>query len=349
MNGVLQRRTNILNLDFERTRSTMIDFDEETNFEDENDFQQRIFIDQNLENVEKIRKILRKTLDRHLNLNQSFFIDSFETILFYERLTSNELENKIFQHKNQTFVRFHRSNSNEMNDRQSFHVEFQLDRLAPFGNGRSNTNYSFALSLSIFDQNETTNRIEFFIPRDPQMIVPELIVENVTNSTKSFHWKSIDLREMQINSNLSFSVHFEFYPMNTTDVGYVFTYRLNQLNNSTVFCPTGLFFLFVVLFFSSKLFVDLTLENFYSTFIDNERMSNERHQHFLIVGLRQLTPEEMIEFCRQSNDQRRVSFENPQSKFTVDYQWRIFTSGCFYLDENHRWQSDGLLVRFSFD
>ena len=32
--------------------------------------------------------------------------------------------------------------------------------------------------------------------------------------------------------------------------------------------------------------------------------------------------------------------------FTENYELRLFTSGCFYLDADHRWRSDGLLVKY---
>ncbi len=38
--------------------------------------------------------------------------------------------------------------------------------------------------------------------------------------------------------------------------------------------------------------------------------------------------------------------ENKPFHFSENYQIRIYLSGCFYLDEYHNWQSDGLLVRF---
>ena len=30
--------------------------------------------------------------------------------------------------------------------------------------------------------------------------------------------------------------------------------------------------------------------------------------------------------------------------FTSDYEIRTYTSGCYYLDSNNHWQSDGLIV-----
>ncbi|UJR38896.1 hypothetical protein I4U23_031564 [Adineta vaga] len=57
-------------------------------------------------------------------------------------------------------------------------------------------------------------------------------------------------------------------------------------------------------------------------FIDNQKTIN--HQT-LIIGLRELTSNESLQF--RSN-----------------YQLRIFTSGCYYLDENNECKSDGLIV-----
>jgi len=35
---------------------------------------------------------------------------------------------------------------------------------------------------------------------------------------------------------------------------------------------------------------------------------------------------------------------NERFNFTSNYELRIYTSGCYYLDSNNNWQSDGLLV-----
>jgi hypothetical protein len=31
-------------------------------------------------------------------------------------------------------------------------------------------------------------------------------------------------------------------------------------------------------------------------------------------------------------------------EFTSNYQFRVYTSGCYYLDETNQWKSDGILV-----
>lgn len=74
--------------------------------------------------------------------------------------------------------------------------------------------------------------------------------------------------------------------------------------------------------------------------MDNQKTVG--HQS-VIFGLRELNSTETINAC--SN----VSIDHPPitSKpfnFTANYQLRVYTSGCYYLDENNSWQSDGLIV-----
>ena len=63
----------------------------------------------------------------------------------------------------------------------------------------------------------------------------------------------------------------------------------------------------------------------------------------MIFGLRELNSTEMINFCGN------ISPTNPpitdqRFNFTSNYQLRIYTSGCYYLDQNNQWKSDGLVV-----
>ena len=282
-------------------------------------------------------------MNRHLNFNQSFLINASETILFYERLTSNELLNKTFRPTNDTLIHFHPINTTSTKQKENLHIESQLETLAPFGNGHSNTNYSRSLSLSLFDENgkeiivkNISHKIELIIPRDPQMKVPPLIYENVSNHTESFRWKSINLRELQTNPNLSFSLHFQFFPvMNRTKIAYAFVYQFDQspqfdrLDGSTLLCPSTI------------------NDEILSTYIDNQQISNNHH-HLLIIGIRELTREEFDEFCSSTSiSSKKCILQNPQAEFSIDFEWRIFSSSCCYLNDEHFWQSDGLLVRVS--
>jgi hypothetical protein len=63
----------------------------------------------------------------------------------------------------------------------------------------------------------------------------------------------------------------------------------------------------------------------------------------IVFGLRELNSTEIIDVC--SN----ISIVSPpitddRFNFTSDYELRIYTSGCYYLDANNNWQADGLVV-----
>ena len=67
----------------------------------------------------------------------------------------------------------------------------------------------------------------------------------------------------------------------------------------------------------------------YTYFIDNTRIS---HHQWAIVGIREMKE------CNKDSLGDNIQFSS-------DYSIRIYTSGCYYLDSNNNWQSDGLKVR----
>jgi hypothetical protein len=130
--------------------------------------------------------------------------------------------------------------------------------LASFGNSKSqsNTNLSRSLSLSILDQygNEIsiqTNEnqsIEIIIPRDPNVIIPSMILQNVTSMNITPHNQLFYFHYTNITNVLPISVHFEIHPLNTS-LAYLFIYKFDQvpqLNSSldqidgwTLLCPSS--------------------------------------------------------------------------------------------------------------
>ncbi len=133
-----------------------------------------------------------------------------------------------------------------------------MQPLAPLGNSTSqpNTNVSTLISLSILDQygNEASiqtnfsHPIEIIIPRDPNVIIPEMILQNVTSINSTPHNQLFYFQYLNITSVLSISVHFEMRPLNTS-LAYLFIYKFDQtplLNSSvnlidgwTLFCPSS--------------------------------------------------------------------------------------------------------------
>jgi hypothetical protein len=86
--------------------------------------------------------------------------------------------------------------------------------------------------------------------------------------------------------------------------------------------------------------IDLTNDSIYTYFIDNQKTSG--HQS-VIIGIRELNSTEMITVCSNSSI-ASPPITNQRFNFTSNYELRIYTSGCYYLDENNNWQSDGLIV-----
>jgi len=140
-----------------------------------------------------------------------------------------------------------------------------MQPLASIGASRSqtNTNLSTTISLSVLDQNGNNvpictsidHPIEFIIPRDINMIVSPMVLQNVTsmndNHNQVFNLYFVNIT--QSNSNLTVSLHFEMHPLNTS-LGYLLIYRFDdspQLNSSinqtdgwSLLCPLSEFFSF---------------------------------------------------------------------------------------------------------
>jgi hypothetical protein len=85
----------------------------------------------------------------------------------------------------------------------------------------------------------------------------------------------------------------------------------------------------------------LTNDSIYTYFINNEQTSGHGS---VIFGLRELNSTELLDVCSNSSLNINPPITNQQFNFTSNYQLRISASGCYYLDENNQWQSDGLIV-----
>lgn len=215
-----------------------------------------------------------------------------------------------------------------------------MEPLATYGNSKSssNTNVSTSVTFSIVDQYENevhiktndSHPIEIIIPRDPNLIIPPMILQNVTNFT--LHQQLFNLHFVNITSALSISVHVEIEPLNL-NLSYLLIYKFDQipqLNSSisqidswTIFCPAN-----------------LSNENVHTFFLDNQRTQTHRS---LIIGLRELNSTESINYC-SSFDLVDLPITNEKFNFTSNYQLRVYSSGCYYLDSNNQWKDDGLRV-----
>ncbi|CAF4055957.1 unnamed protein product [Adineta steineri] len=100
---------------------------------------------------------------------------------------------------------------------------------------------------------------------------------------------------------------------------------MNLIDGWTIFCP-----------------FNLTNDDTYRYFIDNQQTPG--HQS-LIFGIRELNSTEMNNYClNNSSINTSLPITDEPFNFTSNYELRIYTSGCYYLDENNNWKSDGLIV-----
>ena len=109
--------------------------------------------------------------------------------------------------------------------------------------------------MSILDKNGNnihintnfTNLVEFFIPRDPNLIIPPMFLQNVTSNNEQnflFNYHLINLTKT--NPNLTYSSHFELHPLNI-NLSYLLIYKfddkpqLNSMNGWKFLCPLSKF------------------------------------------------------------------------------------------------------------
>ncbi len=133
-----------------------------------------------------------------------------------------------------------------------------IQPLASFGNSpsQSNTNLSRTIALSLFDhdgmeiplQTDLDHPIQLIIPRDSNLVIPSMTLQNVTSFNSTTHHQLFNLHFVDIKSDRSISVHFEMHSLNMNH-GYLFIYKfdsspilnssVNQIDGWTLFCPSS--------------------------------------------------------------------------------------------------------------
>ncbi|CAF1500386.1 unnamed protein product, partial [Adineta steineri] len=341
VNGILQERSTVLDLDLSRANEN--DDSTGTTQADRNLYYQQQLANTIKNQVTQICSLITSTLNIYLNIGQNYTINTPQTFMSLEIIDSQSLNNKLIKQVGNAQFQMPSNFTLNTTDNSSISLRSTMEPLAPYGNSKisSNTNASTSISLSLIDKygNEIpfeTNEnqsIQIFIPRDPNVIIPSMNLQNVTTINSSSHNFLFYLQYINITSSLSISIHFEISPLDTS-LAYLFIYKFDQspqLNSSlhlidgwTLFCPSN-----------------LTDENIYKYFIDNQQTSD--HQ-LLIYGLRELNSTEMIEFCSNNSSNNTYPIADEKFNFTSDYELRIYTSGCYYLDDDNIWKSDGLTV-----
>ena len=199
------------------------------------------------------------------------------------------------------------------------------------------TNVSTSLSLNLANEGGQdlivhSTGIELIIPRDINLVLPPMALQNVSSITadhtnnRQFNLHLVNITQQ--NPNISVSVHFQLRPLDP-NLGYLVIYRfddiprlnssINQTDGWSLLCPSN--------------------EGLFTVFIDNQKTF--KHQS-MIFGVRELSSVELVNHCL--NGSLTAPIADRLFNFSANYELRTFTSGCFYSDSNRQWQSEGLLV-----
>ncbi|CAF1144423.1 unnamed protein product [Adineta ricciae] len=300
INGPLQQRTKLLNAD------SLITME---------------FANELAEKIHEIESLLTESLSLHINIGQQYVISTPEVFMSLETIDIKSILNKTIKQMDGGQIRFPLNLISNLNLDQIISLRSMMKPMAIHGKSwlKTQTNLSRSISLSINDQNgiempletDLSTPIEFFIPRDPYLEIPPMILQNVTsiyslNRSSSFHFQYLN-----ITNDLPISIHFEIKPLNI-NLSYLFVYKFDR---SSVF-DSSLKKVDGWILFQPE---NLTNDSIYTYMIDNQRTIG--HQ--------------LIAFGLQ---------EYKSNGFTANYQLRTYASGCYYLDEQNQWNSHGLLV-----
>ncbi|CAF1131898.1 unnamed protein product [Adineta steineri] len=361
VNGPLQGRTEVLDLDSSRANVISTDYDTDLEsawsnlnlFSDGNDFStetieknRNIYYQKQLANqinsqVTEMISLITSSLNIHLNIGQNYLMNTSQSFVSLETISIESLKDRLVKQVENAQFSIPSSYILNTTSNSSISLRSRVDPLASFGNFQ-NTNLSRSISLSILDQNgnevsfqaHQNNPIQLIIPRDPNVLLPSMYLQNVTSTNSTINNLLFNYHYINITTSLPISVHFEIHSSNT-NLSYLFIYKFDQtpqLNSSiniidgwTMFCP-----------------FNLTNDDIYRYFIDNQQTPG--HQS-LIFGIRELNSIEMNNYClNNSSINTSLPITDEPYDFTSNYELLIYTSGCYYLDENNNWKSDGLIV-----
>ncbi|CAF3507643.1 unnamed protein product [Rotaria sordida] len=382
VNTPLMERGTVLNLDYDR--SNMLPPDYETDIEsvwsnpnlfaDGDDFSwetiqknRNLYYQQQDSNgvVEQIDGILSKAinvLSYHINVGQTNVINTDSISMKTEKQRLDKLNSLTISQAAGTQINLPALSycslllqNESCSNSTPITINSVVLPLATAGyNGRTetNTNMSRSVSLSLFDSSGTTipltnlpTPIEIIIPRDPNLLLPSMTLQNITAQTtlsKGNNNRQFSIYYINVTSstkNLTLSATFEFKSDNLL-LGYIVVFRfdavpilnstMNQTDGYRIFCPTAQI---------------LTTNDgyIYSYFLDNTRTINHE---YVIFGIRELDSTEFDIYCSNniSLSSSILPITDAAVNFTSNYYIRAYTSACYYLDENSYWQTKDMVV-----
>ncbi|CAF1074084.1 unnamed protein product [Adineta steineri] len=362
VNGPLQERTTVLDLDYNRANKFPDDYDTDLDsewsklilFADGNDFSwktieinrnkyyQKELANELTNQMNDLISLLSSLLNIYLNIKQSSIINTSQVYMSLETISIDDLSNHFIKQIENGQIQFPQNFNLNQTNISKISIRSIMKPLVSFNNWTSSlisTNLSRSASFSILDQNgneisiktNSANPINIIIPRDPYMTISSMILQNVTSINSTLDNQFFHFHYVNITNPLPISVHFDIHPLNVT-IAYLFIYKFDQIPSSdgsnsdgwTIFCPSN-----------------LTNESLYTYFINNQQTLN--HQS-IVFGFRELNLTEIENLCSNSSINMTLPIINQPRNFISNYELRIYTSGCFYYEKNNQWQYDGLIV-----
>ncbi|UJR16672.1 hypothetical protein I4U23_003572 [Adineta vaga] len=304
---------------------------------DQNFYYQKQLADEILTKVNEIISLLTSSMNIYLNIEQNYTMNMLEVFMSLEKNTIKSLSNKQIKQVGNAQINSPSTIQTNLNINQTVSIRTIMKPLASYGKSQSHTNLSTSISVTILDENErevpieiiSNNFIEIIIPRDPNLTIPSMSLHDVISMNSTNHQQLFYLHYINITTSLPISVHVEIHPLKS-NISYLLIYKydgipqlnssINQIDGWRLLCP-----------------FDLTNESIYIFFLDNQATLGHRS---LVMGLREL--DSNVYCSNYSLNQPPIT--NEKYNFTSNYELRVFTSGCYYLDENDEWKSDGLIV-----
>ncbi|CAM4771183.1 unnamed protein product [Rotaria magnacalcarata] len=338
------------------------DFSLETIEKNRNLYYQQQNSNEAITHVENILTECVKTLSVHMNIGQTNIIDTDSIQMTTSKLIMGNLGSLNISEAGGSIIRLPKLSycslllgSDSCSNNTEIIANSVVLPLAAAGyNGRTyaHVNMSRSVSLDILDSTGTTipftnlpEPIEIIIPRDSNLALPPMILENVTGETRSTAANNnllFSLYYVNVTSSiagLTSSATFELKPDNLS-TGYFVILRfdaiptlnstLNRIDGYKVFCP------------KDQIFTDSD-GYLYSYFLDNIQTLNHAYAMF---GIRELNASEYhshcIKYVNASNS--AVLVKDEIVNFTSNYQLRSYSSACYYLDASLYWDTQNMLV-----
>ncbi|UJR07107.1 hypothetical protein I4U23_011395 [Adineta vaga] len=365
VNGPLQERTIVLDLDSTRARKFPDDYDTDVEFEwsnpnsfadgddfswetldkNRNKYYQNQLANEIFNQNNKMITLLTSSLRNHLNIGQNFLINTSQVFMSVEKISIDSLSNKLIKQMDNAQIQFPDMIQFDQNNNSAILIRSILESLATVNQWKSSskdTNLSRSVTLSLLDRNENeifiqtnlSHPIEILIPRDPNLFIPEMIFQNVTSMNSISNKQLFSFHYINITNSLPRSTHFEIHPLNSS-LSYLFIYKFDQipqLNSSNkqidgwkIFCPS----------------TDFSDENLYTYYIDNQQSIDHTS---IVIGLRELNSTEQQIICSNSSSITNPPIQDEPVIFTANYELRIYAACCYYRQQTDQWKFDGLIV-----